>query len=195
MSATVAAVRDIDPSRLDIEDLAAHFRTDLDGGLTSQDAEQRLAEDGPNELRAAPPVPQWRKLVRQFKDPLIYLLLGAVLVSTVVWLVEGREGLPIDALVIATVVVMNAVLGYLQEARAERAVAALQKMTAVSAGVIRDGQPLRVPSAQLVRGDMLTLAEGDAVGADARLIASAALHVQEASLTGESEAVLKEVGT
>jgi magnesium-transporting ATPase (P-type) len=195
VSATVAPVRDIDPTRLEIADLAAHLRTDLDRGLTSSDAEQRLAENGANELRAAPAIPQWRKLVRQFKDPLIYLLLGAVLVSTAVWLVEGREGLPIDALVIATVVVMNAILGYLQEARAERAVAALQKMTAVSAGVIRDGLPIRVPSAHLVRGDVLTLAEGDAVGADARLIASAALHIQEASLTGESEAVLKEVGT
>ena len=73
--------------------------------------------------------------------------------------------------------------------------AALQQMTAVSSAVIRDGQALRVPSAQLVRGDVLTLGEGDAVGADARLIASAALHIQEASLTGESEAVLKEVVT
>ena len=106
MSAAVASVRDIDPSRLDLDDLAAHFRTDLDAGLTSRDAAQRLAADGPNELRAAPPIPQWRKLVRQFKDPLIYLLLGAVVVSTAVWLVEGREGLPIDALVIATVVLL-----------------------------------------------------------------------------------------
>jgi magnesium-transporting ATPase (P-type) len=190
----VATVTAVDPSRLKIEDLAGRFDTDLDSGLTSQNAGRRLADEGRNELRAAPAIPGWRKLVRQFKDPLIYLLLGAVLVSSVVWLVEGRVGLPIDALVIAAVVLMNAVLGYLQEARAERAVAALQKMTAVSAGVIRDGQPLRVPSAELVRGDLLTLAEGDAVGADARLVASAALHIQEASLTGESEAVLKEVG-
>ena len=184
-----------DPSLIEIEELAAHVSTDLDRGLTSREAGQRLADEGPNELRAAPAIPRWRKLLRQFKDPLIYLLLGAVLVSTVVWLFEGRVGLPVDALVIAAVVVVNAVLGYLQEARAERAVAALQQMTAVSSSVIRDGRALRVPSAQLVRGDVLILGEGDAVGADARLIESAALHIQEASLTGESEAVLKEVVT
>ena len=129
------------------------------------------------------------------QDPLIYLLLGAVLVSLIVWLFEGRMGLPVDALVIAAVVVVNAVLGYLQEARAERAVAALQQMAAITSAVLRDGQAVRVPSWQLVVGDVLTLGEGDAVGADARLTASAALHIQEASLTGESEAVLKEVLT
>ena len=185
-------VVDGDPALIEIEELAAHFSTDLDRGLTSREAGQRLADEGPNELRAAPVIPRWRKLLRQFKDPLIYLLLGAVLVSSVVWLFEGRVGLPVDALVIAAVVVVNAVLGYLQEARAERAVAALQQMTAASSSVIRDGRALQVPSAQLVRGDVLTLGEGDAVGADARLIESAALHIQEASLTGESEAVLKQ---
>src|SRR5690606_37802074 len=109
--------------------------------------------------------------------------------------IEGRHGLPVDAVVIALIVVLNAVLGYVQEARAENAVAALAKMTAVTSAVIRDGQLLRVPSDRLVRGDLLVLGEGDAVGADARLLQAAALRVQEASLTGGSEAVRKEPAT
>ena len=136
----------------------------------------------------------WRTLA-QFQDPLIYLLLAAVAISLVAWAIEGREGWPVDALVIALIVVLNAVLGYSQEAKAESAVAALARMTAVTSAVVRDGQELRVPSAELVRGDVLVLAEGDAVGADARLLEAAALRVQEASLTGESEAVLKDAAT
>ena len=104
-----------------------------------------------------------------------------------------RVGWPVDAIVIAVVVVLNAVLGYVQEARAESAVAALQEMTAVTSAVLRDGRLVRIPSDQLVRGDLLVLAEGDAVGADARLTEAAALRVLEASLTGESEAVEKNV--
>ncbi len=190
-----AAVASGDPSLLDVTVLATRLGTDLEAGLTSSDAARRLVEGGPNELRAEPPIAAWRKVLGQFKDPLIYLLLGAVAVSLIVWLVEGGVGTPIDAVVISAVIMLNAALGYLQEARAERAVAALQKMSAVTSAVIRDGRVTRVPSEQLVRGDLLALSEGDAVGADARLTASAALHLQEASLTGESEAVLKEVVT
>jgi magnesium-transporting ATPase (P-type) len=125
----------------------------------------------------------------------VYLLLGAVAVSLVAWLVEGRAGWPVDAVVIALIVIVNAVLGYAQEAKAESAVAALAKMTAVTSAVMRDGQVRRIPSAELVRGDVLLLGEGDAVGADARLVETASLRVQEASLTGESEAVLKDSAT
>ena len=96
---------------------------------------------------------------------------------------------------ISLVVLLNGLLGYVQEARAEKAVAALARMTAVSSAVLRDGKEQRVPSAQLVRGDVLVLAEGDAVGADARLLQATSLRVQEASLTGESEAVLKDAAT
>jgi magnesium-transporting ATPase (P-type) len=101
----------------------------------------------------------------------------------------------VDASVIALIVVLNAILGYVQEAKAESAVAALARMTAVTSSVLRDGRLARVPSAELVRGDLLVLGEGDAVGADGRLMQAAALRVQEASLTGESEAVLKDAAT
>jgi magnesium-transporting ATPase (P-type) len=130
-----------------------------------------------------------------FKDPLIYLLLAAVAISLAAWVIRGRDGWPIDAIVIALIVVVNAILGYLQEAKAERAVAALAKMTAVMSSVVRDGRVVRLPSAELVRGDLFVLGEGDAVGADARLVKADALRVQEASLTGESAAVLKDAAT
>jgi Ca2+-transporting ATPase len=184
-----------DPSMVEVQAVAEALDTDLHAGLTSAEASRRLAEDGPNELRAAPPVPTWRKILAQFQDPLIYLLLGAVVISLFVWLIEGRVGWPVDALVIVAVVVSNAALGYVQQAKAESAVAALQQMTAVTSAVIRDGQLVRVPSDKLVRGDLLVLGEGDAVGADARLTQAADLKIQESSLTGESEAVQKDVIT
>jgi Ca2+-transporting ATPase len=98
---------------------------------------------------------------------------------------------PVDAIVIAAIVVLNAILGYTQEAKAENAVAALGRMTAAASTVVRGGELKTVPSAELVRGDVLVLGEGDAVGADARLLTASALRIQEASLTGESEAVTK----
>ena len=167
----------------------------LEHGLTAQEASRRLADHGPNELRAVARRPVWRRVLAHFQDPLIYLLLAAVAVALSAWAINGRAGLPVDAMVIAAVVICNAVLGFLQESKAEDAVAALSRMTTVTSSVVRDGRERRVPSAELVPGDLLVLGEGDAVGADARLVAAAALRLQEASLTGESEAVLKDVAT
>jgi Ca2+-transporting ATPase len=181
-----------DPWMLDADAVARALDTDLQHGLGAAEAAARLARDGPNELRAQPRVPTWRRIVAHFQDPLVYLLLGAVGIALVAWTIEGRHGLPLDAIVIALVVVLNAALGYAQEAKAENAVAALAGMTAATCAVLRDGRLLRIASAQLVRGDLMVLSEGDLVGADARLVHAAALRVQEASLTGESEAVLKD---
>jgi potassium/sodium efflux P-type ATPase len=184
-----------DPSLGEAADIARALEVDLETGLTGAEAARRFAQGGPNELRSAPPVPAWRKLLAQFRDPLIYLLLGAIAISLVAWVIEDGHGLPVDALVIALIVLVNAILGYVQEAKAESAVAALARMTAVTSAVLRDGRVQRVPSSELVPGDVLLLGEGDAVGADARLTRAAALRVQEASLTGESEAVLKDPAT
>ena len=186
-----------DPSLIGAADLALALRTDLEQGLSIEEAARRLAADGRNELRAVPPVPAWRRALAQLQDPLVYLLGAAAAVALAAWWFEGRgEGgvasWPLDAMVIAAVVVLNAVLGWLQEAKAAQAVAALAKMTTATSAVVRGGAVARVPSAELVRGDLLVLAEGDAVGADARLTQAAALRVLEASLTGESEAVLKD---
>ncbi|HEY7759058.1 MAG TPA: cation-translocating P-type ATPase [Burkholderiales bacterium] len=184
-----------DPSIQDADEVARALGTDLERGLRAQEAARRLSEDGPNELRATPPIPPWRRILAQFHDPLIYLLLAAMAISLAAWAFEGRLGWPVDAIVIALIVAINSILGYLQEAKAESAVAALTRMSAVTSAVVRDGQVQRVPSAELVRGDVLVLGEGDAVGADARLVHAASLRVQEASLTGESEAVLKDAAT
>ncbi|CAG9933348.1 cation-translocating P-type ATPase [Candidatus Nitrotoga arctica] len=183
------------PSLLDAEAVARALGTDLESGLGTGDAAARLAHDGPNALRAATSVPTWRRILGQFQDPLIYLLLAAVAIALAAWLVEGRQGWPVDAIVIALVILLNGALGYAQEAKAGNAVAALAGMTSATCAVLRGGKPLRIASAELVVGDLLVLGEGDLVGADARLLRTAALRVQESSLTGESEAVLKDVAT
>ncbi len=192
-----AQERPNDPSLIDAAVLAQALGTDLEQGLSTEEAAKRLAADGPNELRAVPSVPAWRRALAQLKDPLVYLLGAAAAIALAAWWFEGRgetgvAGWPLDAIVIAAVVVLNAVLGWLQEAKAAQAVAALAKMTTATSAVLRGGVVERVPSAELVQGDLLVLAEGDAVGADARLIQAAALRVLEAPLTGESEAVLKD---
>jgi magnesium-transporting ATPase (P-type) len=184
-----------DPSQAEIADVVAALGTDAVHGLAAAEAAARLQRHGPNRLAAAATVPAWRKLLRQFADPLIYLLGGAIAVSVMAWALEGATGLPIDAIVIAAIVLANGILGFVQERQAEAAVDALQRMAAPVAVVVRDGQQRRVPAEELVVGDLMVLAEGDAVAADARLVRTAALSVAEAALTGESEPVLKETAS
>ena len=181
-----------DPALCDAEDVARALGVDAQRGLAHEEAQRRLARHGPNELLATAATPWWRRLLAQFRDPLVLLLLAAIAVSLAAWMAEGRVGWPVDAVVIAVVVVLNAVLGFVQEAKAENAVAALARMTEVSSAVLRAGELRRIPSRELVPGDVMVLAEGDAVGADARLLRGAMLRVQEASLTGESVPVLKD---
>ncbi|MFW9078455.1 cation-translocating P-type ATPase [Pseudomonas sp. P2757] len=167
--------------------------SDIRAGLSNAQAKIRLSRNGANELNNTPVKPAWHYLLAQFQDPLVYLLLIAVAITLGTWLLgDGREW-PIDAVVITLIVLANAFLGFFQEARSQRAVAALAKMTQTTSSVIRNGTSVRIPSNQLVMGDLLILSEGDSVGADARLIQANALRVLEASLTGESEAVLKSV--
>ncbi len=193
--ATITTAASDDPSISDAADVARAAGADLERGLTAAEADQRLAQSGRNELRGAPSVPNWRRVLAHFQDPLIYLLLAAIAIALAAWWLEGRVGWPVDAIVIAAVVLLNGALGFMQEAKARDAVAALARMTEATSAVMRDGVALRVPSAELVRGDLLMLGEGDAVGADARLVDATSLRVQEASLTGESEAVLKDAAT
>ncbi len=174
-------------------DVAADLGVDPSVGLIAAEAAARLERHGRNALDPAAEVPTWRKLLAQLQDPLVYLLIGAVIVSLVAWLLEGAEGVPFEVIVIAVIIVANAILGYVQEAKAEEAVAALQRMAATTTAVLRDGRQVRVTAEELVPGDVMLLAEGDAIAADGRLLEAATLMVAEASLTGESEAVLKDV--
>ena len=119
---------------METDAVAAALAVDVENGLSAQEAVRRRAQNGPNELRAAPRAPAWRRVLAQFQDPLIYLLLPAVAVALVAWWVEGTDaqgrGWPVDAIVIAAVVMLNGVIAHVQEAKAQNAVAALAKMTA-----------------------------------------------------------------
>ena len=190
-----------DPSIVGVDQVALALNVDPDRGLDEAEAARRLDRFGPNELAGAPPVPAWREFLQQFKDPLVYLLLAATAISLVAWVVErshpaagGGEPLPFDAIVIMIILILNAALGYAQEAKAERAVDALASMTAPRASVLRDGQVVSLETSRIVPGDVVVLSEGDSVGADGRLFQAAGLRVAEASLTGESLPVGKRPG-
>ena len=126
-----------DASVMDADAVAKALGVNVETGLSAQEAASRLASNGPNALRSAPRAPAWRRVLAQFQDPLIYLLLAAVIVALVAWWVEGADGQgrgwPVDAIVIAAVLLLNGVIGHVQEAKAQNAVAALAKMTAATA--------------------------------------------------------------
>ncbi len=181
--------------RLDVDEVIAEVRSDVEKGLDPDEARSRLAQDGMNELTSTARVPGWRRFLAQFQETLVLLLLLATVISTGLWLYERDTTLPFEAVAILAVVILNAVMGYVQESRAEAAVAALQEMSADEADVIRGGKRLRIAAAELVRGDIILVEEGDTVPADARIISSSALQVAEAALTGESVPVSKEEAT
>jgi P-type Ca2+ transporter type 2C len=176
-----------------IEDVLAELATDARRGLSEDEARARLARDGRNQLAAEKPVAAWRKFLAQFQDMLVILLLIATAISAALWLYERESALPYEAIAILGVVVLNAVMGYIQESRAESAVAALRQMAAARAQVIRDGVRHSIAAAEIVAGDILIIEEGDTVPADARVIQSTSLHTAEATLTGESLPVAKDV--
>jgi Ca2+-transporting ATPase len=178
--------------RLGVEEALAVADVDPRIGLSQGEARARLARFGPNELTAEPPAPAWRKFLAQFQDVLVVLLLVATAISAVLWLAERESALPYEALAILAIVLLNAVMGYVQESRAETAVAALRRMAAAHATVLRGGDRRSVPAAEIVPGDIIFVEEGDTVPADARLIHSTALQTAEAALTGESLPVSKD---
>ena len=174
------------------DDVVAALHTDLRRGLTDAEVRSRLERYGPNELTTGKPTPAWVRFVAQFQDVLVILLLIATGISVGLWAYEGAEGLPYEAIAILAVVLLNAVLGYVQQARAEAAVAALRTMSAADAAVIRSGERRTVPAAEVVPGDIILIEEGDTIPADGRLLESAALQTAEAALTGESLPVSKD---
>ena len=181
-----------EPYTLTASEVVAHLTTSRDRGLTETEARERLARYGPNELTAEARVPAWRRFAAQFKDLLVVLLLVATAVSVAVWYFEREAPLPYEAMAIFAVVLLNAVMGFVQEARAEAAVAALRAMSAAEATVVRDGGRRRIAATRLVPGDVLIVEEGDTIPADARVIESMSLQTSEAALTGESLPVSKD---
>lgn len=160
------------------------FKLDSRRGLSSEEARRRLSQHGPNKLPESGGVSPLRLLAEQFTDFMVLVLIGATLIS---WFLGEHE----DALAILAIVVLNALLGFVQEYRAERSLAALKQLSAPQAHVLRNGVTGNIPATEVVPGDLLLLESGDRVSADARVIWSAELEVEEAALTGESLPVRK----
>ena len=166
-------------------------------GLNRDEAERRLQQYGPNQLKSAPETPWWQRLREQFQNVLVIILLVAIVISMVEWLLQNprQSALPYEAIIILAIVVLNAMLGFIQESRAEKSVRALMALAAPEATVVRDGERQRVATSEIVPGDIVLIEAGDKIPADARLIEVANLQADEAPLTGESVPVSKQVKT
>ena len=167
------------------EALAGELQTDLNVGLHVDETARRQAQEGPNELPDAPPPSLLKLFLSQFSSLIVWVLIGAAIVSG---LLEDW----IDAAAILAIVFLNGVLGFVQEFRAERSLAALRKMSVATARVIRGGAVQSIPARELVTGDVVALEAGDRIPADSRLFYATNFQAQEASLTGESTPVRKQ---
>jgi Ca2+-transporting ATPase len=171
---------------LTADELLSEFRTDVERGLGKLEANRRLVEYGLNELQAAHRISPWSILFEQFKNILVIILIFAVVLSAFL-------GHSIEAIAIAVIVLFAALLGFVQEYRAERALEALKQMAAPIATVIRDGEEVNIAANSLVPGDIILIRAGDRIPADARLVEAVNLQIEEAALTGESVPVGKSI--
>lgn len=169
---------------LEADQVVARLEADPATGLASARVEELQEIHGSNELKEEKRAPAWRLFVAQFQDFMIYVLLAAVLISAI-------EGQYIEAVAILAILLLNGVLGFFQEYRAEQALEALQELSAPTATVVRDGTESQIKATELVPGDVVLLESGNRVPADGRLVEAAALRVVESALTGESEPVRK----
>jgi len=167
----------------DIKEILEKFKTSPKG-LSAKEAEHRIGRYGYNEIEAEEGTKVLTLVLKQFTDPLVFILIAAIGISVFV-------GETLDAIAIGAIVILNAVLGFIQEFRAERAIALLKKLSAPDAVVIREGREQVIPAKFLVPGDIIVLREGEKVPADARVIESFSLHTDESMLTGESVPVSK----
>ncbi len=172
------------PHSLSVEETARKLGTDLEKGMSSQEAKERIEKFGPNTMEPEKSVSHLEVLIKQLHNPLVYLLFAAAGISYF-------TGHMADAVIIAVVVVLNTILGFAQELKAEKALEALHKMSALHALVIRDGRVVKIDASDVAIGDVLVLETGERVAADARIIASEQLEVDESALTGESEHIHK----
>jgi Ca2+-transporting ATPase len=167
------------------KDVLQRLKSKIDAGLSSTEVKARQEQYGLNELKEAPPTSFWQMLWSQINSFVIYMLLGAAIISALL-------GDYVEAIAIMAIVVLNAILGIIQESRAEAALAALKKLAAPEASVLRDGKRVSVPAPQLVPGDIVFLEAGNFIPADMRLLEAVNLRIDEASLTGESVSVQKD---
>lgn len=182
---STTAEREATPHGMPVHEVVLLAETDADTGLSGVGAAERLASLGPNKLPERHGPGRLRRMLAQFHNPLIYVLLAAAALTAVL-------GETVDASVVLGVVLVNAIVGYLQEVRAERALDALEAMVRTEATVIRDGTAARITSDELVPGDLVVLEEGDQVPADLRLVRTRELRVDESALTGESQPSAKD---
>ena len=173
----------------EVSAVLSQTQSSRENGLSSKEAQRRLEENGKNKLVAAKKKSVIRRFLEQLADPMIIILIVAAAISGVLAVVENE--FPTDVIIILAVVIINAVLGVFQESKAEKAIEALQEMSAATSKVLRDGKVVTVHSEDLVVGDIVLLEAGDAVPADGRILESASLKIEEAALTGESVPVDK----
>ncbi len=182
---------------LEVEKSLELLSSNADNGLTSQEVQQRLQKYGANELEEAALRSSWEILWDQFKNVMLLMLIAVAIISGILDLLALQAGttsgeVPFkDTIAILAIVILNGVLGYLQESRAEKALAALKKMAAPNVRVIRDGKPMEVAGKELVPGDVMLVEAGVQIAADGRLLEESNLQVRESALTGEAEAVSK----
>lgn len=158
-------------------------------GITAREAEKRLEQYGKNKLKEGKKISIIQRFLEQLADPMIIILIVAAVISGITAVIEGESFA--EVIIIMAVVIINAVLGVVQESKAEKAIEALQEIAAATSKVIRDGKQIEIRSEDLVPGDIIVLEAGDAVPADARIIESASMKIEEAALTGESVPVNK----
>lgn len=185
---------------LEVDKSLELLKTNAETGLTPQEVQQRLQKYGPNELEETGGRSAWEILVDQFKNIMLLMLIAVAIISGVLDLLAWQQGslkpgeLPFkDTIAILAIVVLNGILGYVQESRAEKALAALKKLSSPNVRVIRDGKPVEVVAKDLVPGDVMLVEAGVQFAADGRLIEQSNLQVRESALTGEAEAVNKQV--
>jgi Ca2+-transporting ATPase len=184
---------------LEVDKAIELLSTNADTGLSPQEAQQRLEQYGPNELEETGGRSAWEILIDQFKNIMLLMLIAVAIVSGVLDLMALQSGelkpgeVPFkDTIAILAIVVLNGILGYVQESRAEKALAALKKLSSPNVRIIRDGKPLEVAAKDLVPGDVMLLEAGVQVAADGRLLEVSNLQIRESALTGEAEAVNKQ---
>lgn len=171
---------------IDVPEVARALGTDVRVGLSRQSAAERLRQFGPNRLPAPPRRPAWLRFLRQFHNVLIYVMLGAAVITLAI-------GHFIDTAVLMAAVIVNAIIGFIQEGRAETALDAIREMLSLHATVFRDGERMEVRADDLVPGDIVSVASGDRIPADLRIVSAKNLRVDESLLTGESVTVAKTV--